>query len=466
MFTDENVNTANIGQKGGQMHQKAGQLSKDKPIDKNLKRDENLVKEDDNLVSGDAPLTEQAGQVLQDGWEKTKEVSQQVFEKAKDTAGWVGEKIQENLGMDVTNDQSESKSFDKDSLSKGDINTKKPLQKNNIQSDDKSFGMKVQEGAKQVVDKTKENAQWAGEKIEENLGVDLGMSKTSDFKDDKTSKKPLQKNMKSDVKGNDKSFGLQAQEGAKQVVDKTKENAQWAGEKIEENLGVDMGMSKTSQSKGDTNLKKPLQKNMKSDDKSFGMKAQEGAKQVVDKTKENAQWAGEKIEENLGVDMGMDKSNLTKDTQSFAAKKKTINKPLENKNVLGEKKDFGAKKNIQKDKPLESKNIQNKDFKSNINKSNIDNKGFKSDVKGDFKTDFKSDFKSDMKQDFKGESLGMPKNMEVDKNKVIDKSNLQPGDDTKECAMDDCKGDCHEGCGQDYSDDALDSCAHLLGSQI
>jgi hypothetical protein len=166
------------------------------------------------------------------------------------------------------------------------------------------------------------------------------------------------------------------------------------------------------------------------------------------------------------VDMGMDKSNLTKDTQSFAAKKKTINKPLENKNVLGEKKDFGAKKNIQKDKPLESKNIQNKDFKSNINKSNIDNKGFKSDVKGDFKTDFKSDFKSDMKQDFKGESLGMPKNMEVDKNKVIDKSNLQPGDDTKECAMDDCKGDCHEGCGQDYSDDALDSCAHLLGSQI
>jgi hypothetical protein len=66
------------------MGQKADKLGK------NLKGEETMGQTADRVVHGkDKPLTEQAGEAIQDGWEKTKE-----------GAEWVGEKIQEGLGMD------------------------------------------------------------------------------------------------------------------------------------------------------------------------------------------------------------------------------------------------------------------------------------------------------------------------------------------------------------------------------
>jgi uncharacterized membrane-anchored protein YjiN (DUF445 family) len=71
------------------MGQKADKLGK------NLKGEETMGQTADRVVHGkDKPMTEKAGEALQDGWEKTKE-----------GAEWVGEKIHDAFVPDHDNSQ-------------------------------------------------------------------------------------------------------------------------------------------------------------------------------------------------------------------------------------------------------------------------------------------------------------------------------------------------------------------------
>jgi hypothetical protein len=91
---------------------------------KDVDDSQNNMDEDDEDKS-EGSITEKAGDVLREGWEKTKEVAHQVVEKTKDTAEWVGEKIKEtfvpeeegkSMDSETHNDQNKALDNNRDSI--------------------------------------------------------------------------------------------------------------------------------------------------------------------------------------------------------------------------------------------------------------------------------------------------------------------------------------------------------------